>query len=326
MAKELLLYFGIQSYTVEDLINKLEENADEEVILRVNSPGGDAMAAWGLYSKVEEHGNVTLKYDGMGCSAAANLILYCQKAECLDVTTFLFHRAASYGEDDPETKRFVEKVNSDMRKKLTARVSDEKFKKVTGHTIEEMFSMETRLNIWLNAKQMKELGLVSKIRTLKPSEQKAMAQAMAQWKFDIAAMSENEPPTPPINQNMTLEKLKAEFPAIYNAILEAGEKAGVKKENDRVMAWMAFAAIDAKKVVEGIEKGEPITARAMAEFQATSMSPEYLAKLQKDSAGAIKTEANESADPNKDAGAKALEAFAGEVHAHAGLKKETKAA
>lgn len=324
MPKEILLYSSIQNWTVEMIINKLEENMGEEVSMRVNSPGGDAIAAWGLNAKIEEHGNVTLQYDGMGASAAANLILYAASAECLDVSTFMFHRAASYNEDDPETKAFTEKVNADMKKKLLAKVTAETWRKVTGYTVEEMFSMDKRLNVWLDAKQMKELGLITKVKKLKPSEQKAMAQAMAEWNFKIAASAEEDtkPTQKPVNMT-TLAELKEKFPALYALAIAEGEKEGIKKEKDRVGAWLAYAEIDPKKVAAGIKSGEGVSQTAMAEFQVAALSSDYLAKLKKDSAKdvttAAKAEGDVTTETKKD---KEINAFASGIDKLLGIKKE----
>ncbi len=330
MAKELLLYTGIYSFTSEMMINALNENMTDEVVLRVNSPGGDVSAAWGLFAKVAEHGNVHIKVDGMAASGAWNLLLYAKKVTALDVSDFIIHRAASYREDDPETKQFVQKTNADLRKRLEARVTAQTFKEVTGYSLDELFDHDKRINIFLTAKQMKKLGIVSKIVKLEPAEMKQMAQAMAEWKFQAAAKSdpededEDEDENVPVRKSnktkpdndMTIEEIKAKYPAVYASIIAEG----VKKEKDRVGAWMAYVSLDAKKVVDGIEKGEEVTPKVMAEMQMIGLSAERLEKLKAESAKDVSTEAATKQTPATDAAAKALAEFEKDVHKQAGLK------
>jgi len=85
---------------------------------------------------------------------------------------------------------------------------------------------------------------------------------------------------------MTLEELKADHPELYKAIFEQG----VVAEKDRCQAWIAFNDVDPKAVAEGIDKGENISQKAMAEFSRKALSNEALAKLEEGAAKDTKTE------------------------------------
>ena len=65
---------------------------------------------------------------------------------------------------------------------------------------------------------------------------------------------------------MTPDELKAKHPEVYSQIFNLGVKEGKTAEKDRVEAWAVFAEINPKAVKEGIEGGENITQKAMAEF------------------------------------------------------------
>jgi ATP-dependent protease ClpP protease subunit len=312
MAKELLLYYGLYNFTCEELIKSIDANMDEEIVLRVNSPGGDVFSSWGVFAKMIEHGNVTVKVDGLAASGAANLLMYANKAESLDISRFLFHRANAYV-DTPEQQVWLDKINADLRKKLEAKVSADLFKEVTGHTYDEMFNPETRLDIWLDAKQMKKLGIISKITKLTP----AIEKTMAEFSFKVAAsMAEDTPPIPTKNpSNMTPEEFKAKHPEAYASIVKASTDA----ERRRVKAWMAYNSVDPAKVKDGIDKGEEVTADVMAEMQVAMMAPEYLEKLKKDSAKSVTT----AADPNPTAQTdktKVDAAFENDIRRQLGLK------
>lgn len=324
MPKEILLYSGIYNFVAEEIIKAIEENMDTEIILRENTPGGDVFATWGIIAKIQEHGNVTVKVDGAAFSGGANILLYANRVEALDVSTFMFHRADMHV-SSPEQQTFLNKINADLQKKMEKRIDSVKLKAMKGVTIEELFNPETRVNLFLTAKEMKELGLVSKINKLEPSEITAMQQI-----FKIAAehKPEDEKSKP---TDMTIEKLKAEFPAIYAAIVLEG----AKKEKDRVEAWLAYSEIDAKAVKKGIEDGSEVTVKVMAQMQVTALSKKDVQALQTESADAVETievttQANAAVAATAEKGKgktkeelakeKALADFEAEVNAVAGIE------
>lgn len=317
MAKELHLYSGLGNWSVEMLMKEINDNMAEDVVLRVNSPGGDVFASFGLYSKLKEHGDVTIKVDGMAASAAANLLLYAKRVECLNVSTFMFHRAASYNEENEEAKALVVKVNKDLRKQLESKVDADTFKKVTGYSVDDMFNMETRVNVWLTAKQMKDLGIVTKVRTLSPEEEKAMAEATANFAYNIAATLDHKNSNSQNSNDMTVEKLKAEHPAIYSALIEAGKK----QEQERVKAWMAFQKVDADAVAKGISEGAEVTASVIAEMSMKAINAKGLKEAETESPGT--TETGGAADVKaKTEQQKELVAFEEGIYADLGLKKK----
>lgn len=336
MAKEITLYYGIYNWTAEALINKIEEHMGEELTMRVCSPGGDVFAAWGVCAKISEHGNITMKLDGMSASAAGLMLpLYAKRVESLDVTRGLLHRANAYV-STPEEQKLLNDINADIRKKIEMRVTAEKFKKVTGATLDDLFNPETRIDIWLSAKQMKELGIVHKVNTLKPAEMEATASAIVAASIYEADVTEKptpqptqKPPTPTPTQtqktkNMTLEELKTQNPTLYAQIVAEAKKEGAKEERDRIGAWLAWVQIDAKKVVEGIKSGDVISQTIVSEFQVAALSTDRLEKLKRDSAGKVPTGADTSA--GADAAKPEVSAFEAAVDGLLGKKPSAVAA
>jgi ATP-dependent protease ClpP protease subunit len=283
MAKELLLYSGIYSFVAEEIINALEEFSNDNVILRVNSGGGDVQATWGIIAKVIEHGNVTMKVDGVAMSSAANLLMYADKVEALDVSTFMFHRAAySYGGDSAEEKAFLAKVNTDLRKRMEAKIDSSKLKEMKGVTVADLFEKEERITLFLTASEMKQLGVVSKINKINPTEIKAFNEMYLR----IAA--EHTPPT----QNkpvMTLAELKEKHPTVYAEAVAEGRTIGADAEFDRVNAALVFNHLDPKGVKEIIASKKPMTATQMAEFSLKAASPAAIAAAAGEAPVVVKT-------------------------------------
>lgn len=303
MPKEIYLYSPVYDFVAKDLISAMNENT-EEITMRVNSPGGSVFSNYGICAKMQEHGNVICKVDGAAMSSAANLLPYAKSVECLDVSTFLLHRADMSVESEAD-KTFLARINKDLRAKLQARVDADIFKEVTGYTIDEMFDSEKRIDIMLDAKQAKKIGLVQKINKLTPSEVEAFNSKML---FNVAAFNENK--NQKTNKQMTIEQLKAEHPALFAQVVALG----VEQEKDRVEACLAFMDVDAKGVKEAIESGKNLTQKQMADFAVKAMSKNSLDALNKEAAPNAST--TEAAEKEKTEKAKEIEAFEKSVDSH----------
>jgi hypothetical protein len=131
---------------------------------------------------------------------------------------------------------------------------------------------------------------------------------------------------------MTIEKLKAEHPAVYAAIVAEvtanAEKKGVEAERERVKAWLAYAQIDAVSVAKGISEGTQVTPSVMAEMQVKAFSKNGLANIKADSAGTTATPDNASPAAPQAASEKQKEtdAFMKDVLALCGVKPKAEAA
>lgn len=293
MPKEILLYSPIYDFVAERIITAMEQNKDQDITLRINSPGGEVFAGWGLIAKIKEHpGNIIVKVDGAAASMASDILLFVSYVEALDVTRFLLHRADMPIRDEKD-QEFLDGVNKDLKSKMTSKLDSAKLKELKGVSIEDLFKADgERVDLWLTAKEAKAIGLVNKIVKLETAQVKAMedrhvlAFEETQRYFSIAATAPSEPPKPTNNDRMTIDELKAKHPDVY-ALAVAD---GAAQERDRVGAWMAFAGIDPEAVKKGIESKEPVTQRVMAEMGVKAMSPDILAKLTKEAAPAVVTE------------------------------------
>lgn len=306
MAKELYLYNPIYDFVAEDLISAIEDNMGSPITIRENTPGGNVFATFGICAKMIEHGDVTIKVDGAAMSSGANLLPYAKYVECLDVSTFLLHRADMYCESESD-KQFLAKINTDLRAKLELRVDADKFKKVCGCTMDEMFNAETRVNVTLDAKQAKSIGLVNKINKLTPAEMTAFNNKM----YQVAAIIEE--PKQEIFSKMTIDKLKAENPDLYKQIFDLG----VEAEKDRVEACLVYNEIDPKAVKEAIESGKPLTAKQMAELNLKSFNVQALKSLENDNPEAVVTTEETKVKTEKE---KQLAQFEASAKGHLNLK------
>jgi ATP-dependent protease ClpP protease subunit len=282
---EVLLYGDIYSQRARDFIKEVEAASGEDLSVRVNSYGGDVDYGWGMVSKFVEHkGKKSVKIDAAAHSMAAYFAIYADDVEATDVASMIFHRAAypTWVENDSQLftdarKQELTRVNGKLREAMEAKVSSEDWEKVTGVSYNRMFDEnQAQIDVALNAKEAKKLGIVQSITTITPKQKAAIEArlvAIAEGVTGLRLAAINEQPK---TSQMTIEKLKAEHPDVYAAAI----KAGIEQERDRVGAWVVFADVDSKAVSEGIKSGNSITATATAEFSRKAFSVQALTDLE----------------------------------------------
>lgn len=327
MRKAVNLYFSIWSMSADYIVNTMEEAEGDTFTLRINSPGGDVFAGYGIAMKMREmEAKVVAKVDGMAASMAALLLLFADEVQMGTQARIMIHRADGRVENDDQ-QAFLDGINKDLKGALKAKIDSKKLKELKGVTIEQIFNPSQRIDVWLTAKEAKAIGLVDKVIALKPEKISALENFMP----SIAAMGYNvpeiiqepteettaeatEPPAEQIqtnNEAMTAEDFKKNHPEAYQAIAAAAAKA----ELDRVKAWLAFVEVDAEAVQKGIESGEPIGQAEYADFMAKIAKATATANLAAEGAateGATDTGEVEGT-PAVEATEKAVESFAADV-------------
>lgn len=277
---ELYLYGPIFSFLADETtLPALEQaqqtlDSQEEITLRVNSPGGEVAAGWGIAAKMREIDNtVVARVDGVAASMGAVVAMFADRVEALDVSQFMIHRASGPDETEEE-QNLLARVNKGLKDKLAAKIDKDKFKEVAGVTFDDLFDSEKkRYNVWLTADQAKQVGLVDKVLSLStPATQEALKATQ------IAALnnapgqiitSKNEPePSKPKEKTMqTLNELKANYPQIF----EQAKQEGVNQERERVASFLTYVDADQNDVVKRIKNGEELQ---------PSVREDYMRKLQ----------------------------------------------
>lgn len=322
MAKEILIYNELYSYTVSKFIQEMEDAQGQDIVVRANCPGGDVFSSYGVAAKWNEHtGKKSMKIDGRADSMMAFLLCNVDDAECLDVSRVMFHRAAypSWIEDNKERftdaiKKELTSVNTDLRKMMERKVNAVNWQAVTGISLDAMFSLDTRLDVELNAQQCLALGLVKKVNSLtaeKANEINAIAA-----RFGVAAIHKVEAKieqTIKTHKIMTVAEFQAANPAGYKEILNAG----VAQEKERIEAILTFADADMKACTDMVTSGAVPGPKFYAE-----MSKKMMAKGTLDT---LKAENVENLDPNAKAPNKPAEVVTPEAQAKHDLAAALKA-
>lgn len=327
---EILLYGPIWQQSSAEFINAINEiEGDGGLKIRINSEGGDVMYGWGCIAKYKEFtGEKLVVVDGQAMSMAFYFLCYSDNSEALDVSRFLIHRAAysKWYEDEYMTeaeKLSLTQINADLEKAFRNKVDVEKFEQITGFKVKDIFSMDSRIDVEINAKQAKQIGLISKINTITP-QKKAEINAQMQRVAASYGFTVNENTTAEtaqnsinskINNKMTIEQLRAEHPELVAQIVASA----IRDEKDRVGAWMKFMSVDAEAVTAGINSGEQVSQTVMADMMVKMGTQKTLQGVQA-STEAIKVE-TEKIEDEKDEKPNKVEAMKSEVWDFLNLKK-----
>lgn len=342
MPKEALFYGPVTGYGSMDFIQQINEALEDDeaadITVRINTPGGEPEYGWGMCAKINELINKKIKVDGKAYSFGAFALCYVDDSEAVDTAQFMVHRAA-YPEWFENSEYFTQpyKENlADINKKLEQAFRNKvdvsafenlKQVKTKGITIKDIFSMDTRIDVFFNAKDAKAIGLINKIIPLTPAKKAEIDTHFAVIAAKYTGQEQPEiefgkpEPVKKVEKEvekkrtiMTTEKLKSEFPEVYAAI----RKEGIDAERDRVEAIMVFAEIDPAACKLVVESGKPLSQKQMAELSLKSFSKETLSAVEKETAVEGKTEAVKDEKPKTDK-EKAMASFEAEVLAD--LKK-----
>lgn len=315
MAKDILLFGQIWQYNAMFFFDQIkeatEDNPEEELVLRINSEGGSPDYSMSMIEKVREmQSQFSIKVGAQAHSSALFFLCYVDpsKTECLDTTQAILHRAAypqwiekGEGFKGSLYEDIVLKSNKDLEKAFRARVdvavleSLPQFKD-KNITLKDVFSMEGRIDVLLTGFDLKKIGLVSRVNKITPTKKQEIeaqietfnkCQTIQEYRLAAQAVLPKEESDPlKVQTTMTIEKLKAEFPLVYAAIVLEGQKA----EQARVAAWLAWQGVDAEAVSKGIKEGAAVDMQVISEMSAKALKTNALAAMTAENPGAIETE------------------------------------
>lgn len=343
MPKEVLIYGSIDSWSASNFIREinegLEKDENAEIVVRLNTPGGDVDYAWGAVAKFAELKNKkTVKVDGKAHSMGLYYCCYTDEVYALDVSEFLLHRAAypSWIENNPDyftadRQASLARMNKKLRAAFEGKVDVKLFEQITGVTLDEVYSMDGQLDVRLTAQQAKRIGLIKSYSVITPSKKAEIESLMFEitakhngFEIAIAAKTDISKPT---KKTMTLAELKAEHPALYAEVVALAATAAATeataKERERIEAWAHFYSVDEKAVKDGIASGKAMTQLQIIELSEKKASKKVVKDIETDSTDTVATG---EADKAKTAAEKELAEFVSGVKENSQVLKEAAAA
>lgn len=159
---------GQWGYSKQYVRSILEANANRDVNVRVNSLGGSLDDALDMAARFNEHGRVTVYMFGY-CASAATVLALGAKKTVIDKNAFyLCHKVMNWVEvwgtlnadEIAATIAELEKNKKDNEKMDLVLAA--MYAKKSGKTVNDMMKVLTEA-AWLNATEVKEMGLVDEI-------------------------------------------------------------------------------------------------------------------------------------------------------------------
>ena len=172
----------------------------DELLVRINSPGGDVFAAQAIYTMLRQHSaKVTVRVDGLAASAATLILMAGDTIQMPANAMLMVHNPWTLTAGDANDLRgmadTLDAVRDSMLAAYTAR---------TGRTADEIIPL-LDAETWLTAERAKELGFADEVLPLERVN--ARLRGQGKWTvngqtFDLSRFAEQpialliEPETP----------------------------------------------------------------------------------------------------------------------------------
>lgn len=294
-------WFGIQCVSPLDIQRALTKANGEDIIIEVNSGGGEVFAGFEMYTLLKNYkGKVTFNVVGLAGSAASVVIT---AGECAisPVAMIMIHNAASSASGDYRamntSSELLQKVNTSIR---TA------YKEKTNLTDEVLIELMDKTT-WMTAQEALDQGFVDSIMFAENQDDNPMSiynstasvlpqDVIEKVKAELAKQdmtgNKSEKPneigntlipdevvinnsgTSIINEEkeggnatMTLAEARAQFPELSNEVeqlLVTAREEGATRERNRMQAIDNIAKTIGEDLVNKAKYEEPVTASELA--------------------------------------------------------------
>lgn len=154
------------SFSASDIDQALNAAGDNDIIINLNSPGGDAFDGISIFNRLKRHsGKVTIHVDGWACSAASVIAMAADELIMELGSMMMIHEASNiiWG-----TKTDMRK-EADILEELEEGIIDIYMTKanVGRDEVREKVDAET----WMSAKKAVELGFADKAEGIEPEDE-----------------------------------------------------------------------------------------------------------------------------------------------------------
>jgi ATP-dependent protease ClpP protease subunit len=161
--KEIKLYrvitnsslFGEDGY-IENLTQQITDAGDEDILLRINSPGGSVDDGIAIISHLNDHkGKINMLVEGRAASMAAGLLPYADNSKATEFSKIMLHQASSSSNSE-EMKTLVSQINNDFYNMYVKRGVDSKL-------MSDIFLSDKKKDYWFTATQARDLKIIDEV-------------------------------------------------------------------------------------------------------------------------------------------------------------------
>jgi ATP-dependent protease ClpP protease subunit len=143
---------------INSIIREVSSLKSKDILVRINSPGGDPIDTFALYHALKNHSaKVTVRIESLAASAASFLALAGDEVQAYSSSLFMIHNSwavvAGNRFELQDIADFLEKIDANMQDVYASKT------KLGKREIADMMKAET----WLSAKEAKEKGFIDTI-------------------------------------------------------------------------------------------------------------------------------------------------------------------
>lgn len=157
---ELLLYdeIGFWGITARDFASALRDVGDGDLVLRINSPGGEVFDGLAIYNSLRQHkGKVTAIVDGLAASAASFIALAASEVVMSETAFLMIHNSQGLAYGDRHTMAEMIGVMAKLDGQLANIYAGK-----TGKPAEELAALMDA-ETWFTSSEAVETGLADRV-------------------------------------------------------------------------------------------------------------------------------------------------------------------
>lgn len=170
---------GFWGVSAADFSRELAAITTPNILLRINSPGGDVFEARAMMTAIGDHpANVVARIDGLAASAATALTLACDSVEMADGAFYMIHQAWTFAMGNADDMTATAALLSKIDDVLVAG-----YAKKSGKKSDEVLAL-MKAETWFTAQEAVDAGFADKVSE---AGDKAKAAAQNARTFNLAA-------------------------------------------------------------------------------------------------------------------------------------------
>lgn len=206
---------------INSIIREVSSLKSKDILVRINSPGGDPIDTFALYHALKNHSaKVTVRIESLAASAASFLALAGDEVQAYSSSLFMIHNSwavvAGNRFELQDIADFLEKIDANMQDVYASKT------KLGKREIADMMKAET----WLSAKEAKGKGFIDTIIDGKGAKAEFDLSIFANYPSNIY----DDPDNPTILTSFDVERIlrDAKAPkAFAKAVAAACRTAGL---------------------------------------------------------------------------------------------------